>query len=554
MYISTPNTANLAMISPITHRPMGLHESTRAPPLGNLSIIAILLWIILGGLPVRAADLYAADGFDVRWDNTLDYSAEFRVSPRNFTLLYNPNSDDGDRNFAPGLISNRLDLLSVFDLSRDDFGAHVSVAAWYDTVYHTRTANDSPTTYNPISVPNTQFARAVRNLDGQFVDIGDTFAYGNFAIDGMPVSMRVGRQTLLWGESLFFDENSIAAAQVPVDYIKAISAPAGYSKDVFLPVNQISLTVQPRPDVALAIYYQIEWRASRLPGVGSYFSYTDALGAGDERLLLEPGQFLLHGEDQTPSTGGQFGVSLHTTVNDLDLGLYALRFDAKYPILQLEPNINAVPSSGNVGEFELVYPTGIELYGASFSSYLGDSNIAGEFSARRHMPLVSLSSIPLYSTVQLSGFADKGYAEGDTLHAQVSSVTTLAPAPAWNSADLSVEIAVNDLLGVTQNERALDPSRNRFATNIRALFEPHYFEVLPHLDVTLSLGIGYNVVGRSSTDYTQNSGAGDFEAGISVSYLSVWKANLALTSFLGTPSSQPLADRDFISMSVERTF
>ena len=150
-------------------------------------------------------------------------------------------------------------------------------------------------------------------------------------------------------------------------------------------------------------------------------------------------------------------------------------------------------------------PPGSKLDGASFSSYLGDSNIAGEFSARRHMPLVSLSSIPLYSTVQLSGFADKGYAEGDTLHAQVSSVTTLAPAPAWNSADLSVEIAVNDLLGVTQNERALDPSRNRFATNIRALFEPHYFEVLPHLDVTLSLGIGYNVVGRSSTDYTQNS-------------------------------------------------
>jgi hypothetical protein len=517
----------------------------------NLSAIAIMALTVFGSAPVQAADLYSGDGFDIRWDNAIRYSAAFRISRRNPKLLVDPNSDDGDRDFAPGLISNRVDLLSTLDISRGDFGVHASVAAWYDTVYHAHTANDSPATYNPISVPNTQFARAVRNLMGQDAEFEDVFAHGNFAVDDIPISMRLGRQTVLWGESYFFDENSIAAAQAPVDYIKVLSAPQAYSENVFLPVDQLSLTVQPRPDVALAFYYQFGWRPSRLPGVGSFFSYTDYLGAGDERILLAPGEYLSHGNDQLPSGSGQFGVSLHTTVNDWDIGLYALKYNSTYPVVQIAKGVG---SSGNVGQFELTYPTGIALYGASFSFYLGDSNIAGEIVARLNAPLSSILPVSAYSATQPPTFYGNAYAEGDTLHAQVSSTTTLAPTRAWNSADLSVEVAANEILSVTQDYDALAPSQSDFAMNVRALFEPHYFEVLPNLDIGVPLGFGYNVVGRSSANYAPNTGAGDFEAGLSATYLSVWKANLGLTVFLGEASSQPLADRNFVTFSLERTF
>ena len=541
------------MISPISHRPTGLIAPARMLLYG-LFAIAILASSAPCGTSAQASELYSSGGFDVRWDNTIRYSADVRLSAANSTLLSYLNSDDGDRNFAPGLISNRLDLLSVVDLTMGDFGVQASVEAWYDTVYHARTANKSPVTYNPISVPNTQFARAVRNLEGQYADLGETFAYGNFAVAGVPVSMRIGRQTLLWGESLFSDENGIAAAQAPVDYIKSVGAPEGYSKDVFLPVDQLSITVQPQADISLSAYYQLEWRASRLPGVGSYFSDTDLQGAGTERAFLSPGTFLTHGKDETPPASGQFGVSLHIAVDDLDLGLYALRYNARYPILKVEPYGGPIGSSGYAGEFESFYPTGISLYGISFSTYLGDSNIAGELSARRHMPLVSISPVSLYIAAPIRNLNDNGYAEGDTLHAQIFSVTTLAPAAAWDSADLSVEITANDLLGVTQDRTALSPSRDRFASSVRALFEPHYFEVLPNLDATLIFGLGYNAVGRSSTDYTQNSGTGDFELGVSASYLSVWKADLTLRSFLGAPTHQALADRNFLVVSLERTF
>ena len=542
------------MFGRIARRPTRLIVTTLAPGLRGLLTIAFLALTLLGGPSARAADLYSADGFDIGWDNTLRYSTASRISPRNPKLLSNPNSDDGDRDFAPGLISNRVDLLSTLDISRGDFGARVSVAAWYDTVYHAHTANDSPATYNPVSVPNTQFARAVRNLMGQDAEFEDAFAYDNFAIDDSQVSLRLGRQTVLWGESLFFDENSIAAARAPVDYIKALSAPESYSENVFLPVDQLSVTVQPGSDVAISAYYQLGWRPSRLPGVGSYFSYTDYLGAGDERIFLAPGRYLSHGDDQLPSAGGQYGVSLHTTANDWDIGLYALKYDATYPIVKHTRAASGSSSPGSVGEFELIYPTGIELYGASFSGYLGDSNIAGEIAARTNAPLASTSSVSPHSVTQPPPYVDNGYAEGDTLHAQISSITTQPPAPTWNSADLRLEVAANYILDVAQNYAAFDPSQDRFTMNTRVLFEPHYFEVLSNLDVGVPIGFGYNLVGRSSEDYAPNSGAGDFEVGLSATYLSVWKANLGLTCFLGGASNQPLADRDFISFSLERTF
>src|SRR5262249_22353821 len=142
------------------------------------------------------------------------------------------------------------------------------------------------------SVPNTEFARAVRNLQGQYVDLEDAFVYANVAIDDVPVSLRIGRQTLLWGESLFFNPNAIAAAQTPYDDVKDVSAPSDYSRDVFLPVAQASLTVQPSPDLSLSFYYQFERRVSPPPGVGSHFSYLDFLCAGGGRIFTAPGDLL----------------------------------------------------------------------------------------------------------------------------------------------------------------------------------------------------------------------------------------------------------------------
>jgi len=515
-----------------------------------LAVLAAFASIAAGA---QGAELYADGDWMVRWDNTLRYSLAFRLMPRDAAVIGDANSDDGDRDFAPGLISNRLDLVSILDVTHGDGGVHLSGAGWYDTVYHAHTDNASPATANAFSVPDTQFPRATRDLMGQYADLEEAYAFANFDLGGMPLTLRAGRQSVLWGESLFFAENAIAAAQAPIDGIRDESAPGSYSKEVFLPVAQAAFTLQPLPSLALSGYYQLEWRKDREPAVGSYFSYYDGFDVGGERLILSPGSYLYRIKDKHPPAGGQFGISLRAGVGDVDFGLYVLRFHAKQPAIWLWPGRNADAAIGKAGEYQLFYPKGIDLIGLSFSTYLGDSTVAGEISARQHMPLVSLSPAMEYWAPGPVYRRSGGTAEGDTLHAQLSSETEFAPQRLWDGAALSVEVAANDLMAVTGDKAALDRTRDRFALSLRAQFEPRWFEVLPHLDISVPVSLGCNALGRSSVIDTQYAGSGDVEVGVAASWRSEWRASLTLTSYFGSPYRQPLADRDFVLVSVERT-
>lgn len=512
-------------------------------------------------------ELYSHDDIALRWDNTLTYSTAFRLGERNSSLLEGPNADDGDRNFGRGIVSNRFDLLSQIDFSKGGFGFDASAAFWYDSIYNQKNDNNFPSTFNPISVPHNEFTRAVQTLHGRDAELVNAFFYGNTELDGMPFSFRVGRYTLLWGESLFFTDNGIAGAQAPVDETKVLGRPTAYARDVFMPVTQASASLQLFSGLAAEAYYQFEWRETRLPGAGSYFSVSDYLDDGGERYILPSGQYLFRDRDLRPPGSGQFGMALHWSPGQVDYGLYALRFNAKDPQIYYRPGIafgSGNPPTitdptivdlpiGKVGTYDLVYPQDIEVYGASASGYLGNSNFAAEISGRRNMPLVSGLLIE-HPGQFADGNKNPLYAVGETIHAQMSTITTLAHTMLWDTATLNGEFAADDILHVTRNRAAIDPSSNKFSMAFRGSFEPTYFSVVPNLDVTPSFGIGYNIVGNSSTDAYQNKGAGDFEFGVTAVYRVVWAANIMLSHFLGNANRQPLADRDFISFTIKTTF
>jgi hypothetical protein len=508
----------------------------------------LCLPLLCGG--ALAADLFSGDGLDLRWDNTLRYSTAFRIAPRDPALVANPNTDDGDRDFDPGLISNRLDVVSQLDLTRGNVGIRLSADGWYDSVYTERNDNDSPATFNPLSVPHDKFTAAVRDLHGSHVELGDAFVHGDFTLGDVPVSVRAGRYALILGESLFFPQNGIAAGQSTVDDIKAIGEPQAETPEIVLPVAQLSAVFSPRPNVSVTLYNLFEWRKDRLPGVGSYFSIVDFLDVGGERLFLGNGRYLTRGHDLHPPSLGQFGAAVQVTDADLSYGFYALRYDAKSPQVYLRPD-PSIPT-GRAGSYDLVYPQDIEIYGASISSYIGDSNVAGEISGRRNMPLMAG---PLIVTpgMPADGRDHPLYPVGDTLHAQVSTITLMSPGSLWDGAALTVEIAANDRLDVTRNPTALAPGRDPFAMAMEATFEPQYFQVLPSLDISVPLGIGYSLIGRSSVDGSENAGTGNVGIGVAATYREVWEAKLMLTEFTGAPLHQPFADRGFIALSIQRT-
>jgi hypothetical protein len=496
-----------------------------------------------------ADDLFAANGVDVRWDNTLRYSNAVRIAPQSAALLANANGDDGDRNLASGLVSDRFDLESKFDLALGNFGFHASAAGWYDTVYHNHTDNRSQATYNVSTVPSSSFAPAVRNLEGQYAELNDAFGYGNFNIGDTAISARFGRQTVLWGESLFYDANSIASAQAPTDYTRIVTGQSGYGNNVYLPVTQLSVTAQIAPNLSVTVYDHFGARPSRQPGVGTYFSYVDFLARGADRLFLYPGKYLLRLADGRIKQSGQYGVAAHLSLDDTDLGFYVLQYNATDPQIIMTANTSN-PDPAVAGFYKLVYPRDTVLIGASAAGSLGDGTISGEISLRRNASFLAYPRSPV--TLDADGPPYIDYLKGDLVHLQASAEVPIGMSDAWNSADLNLEVAADEASSL--NGSALGTSLQRFAMKTRFLFEPRYFQVLPNLDLSVPIGMGYNVTGRSFTYYAQNGGTGDFEVGVRAIYQSAWKASLMITGFIGSPRHQPLADRNIIAFSLERTF
>lgn len=517
------------------------HPAARTVAAG-LAGFALLVW---HPAAAHAGELFTADGIDVRWDNTLAASSAARIMGPDRAILANPNRDDGDRNFAPGFVSNRLDLASQLDLGQGDLGLHASAAAWYDAAYHRHTDNDSEATYNAANVPATRFAPAVRALYGQYAELDDAFVYDTMSVENVPLSLRAGRQTVLWGESLFFDPNSIASAEAPTDYTRITTGESSYSNNVYLPVTQLFAAAQFSPTVSLTLYDQLEARSARETGDGGYLSYVDFIGAGAGKLFLPSGRYLTLENDGSVSAAGQFGAALHATIDQTDFGLYALQYNAKDP--EIYEVMAASPQNPQIaGFYGLVYPKHITLYGMSASSALGDGTIAGEISLRQRAPLL------IYAPEEIGGEGESlTYVRGELFHLQASTRLPLGSSPLWDDADFSAEVAADE---VTSTSSAAATPADRFAMRARLLIEPHYFQLLPNLDLTLPMALGTNLTGHGFSYYEQNGGTGDFQVGISALYRSAWKASLTLTGFIGSPVHQPLADRDFIALRLERSF
>ncbi len=510
-----------------------------------LPIIIFMLSVSYGG-KAYATEVQIDGGPSVRLNNTVRYTAAARVVKRDSALTAPLNWNDGNRNFAPGMVSNRLDLMTGLDIDLHDWGARISAAGWYDDVYRRKTDAGSGTNSNSASTVPGQFPSATRRRHGRDLELRDAFVRGGFDLGGMPITLRVGRQTLAWGEALFHDPQSIASAQAPVDYTRAITAPGTYRNDLYRPVAQAVATIQPSADLAISAYQQFEWRPTLLPASGSYFSYLDHLGVGGDRFLLTPDRYLARRPDLGHSARGQFGLSMHVNIGDIDYGLYALRFNSMEPhyLMRLE----SPALTGNVGYYRAIYPGGARLYGASISTVIAEATLAGEMSLRRNVPLM----LPPANLRPDAAAPYSGFVRGSVVHGQVSISSPVGRAAFWDSADISAEAAFDHVI----NNDPVDTDRpwRPVASRIRLLVEPRYFRVLPNVDITLPVGIGYNLSGRSLNYRVQNAGGGDMQIGVAATYDSTWKASLTLTRYLGSPREQWLTDRDHLSFSLERTF
>ncbi|MBV8576284.1 MAG: DUF1302 family protein, partial [Acetobacteraceae bacterium] len=201
----------------------------------RLLVAAAIIACGLGRIETAAsAELWTSGNLTVRLDTTAQFTALRRLSAPQARLLADPNGDDADRNFASGPASNRTDIFSELDIDYGTAGVRFSGAGWYDPVYFRTNANNSPATFNPFTVPHNHFTQATQGLDGLDAELLDAFVHDTFNLDDKQVGVRIGRHTLIWGESLFFGANGIAIGQAPIDYIKAASVPNTPARELFL--------------------------------------------------------------------------------------------------------------------------------------------------------------------------------------------------------------------------------------------------------------------------------------------------------------------------------
>lgn len=555
------------------------HPNRRRTARVRAAMVAVTSGLMAAGS--AAAFPINTDNNDLRvtLDTTVKYSGGVRTGQRkdnvaNSSIGVQANTNDGDMNFNRGsLITNRFDILSELGVTyKNDFGIRVSGAGWYDDVYNH--SNDNPgdlggALVNSRSVRYNQFTDKTRELHGGNAELLDAFAFAKLPVGDKNINLKAGRFTQLYGESLFFGSNGVAAAQTSLDLIKALSVPNSRFQEILRPVGQVSASMQLSSDLSIGAYYQLEWRKSRLPGAGSYFSFADFVDGGGESLILGPGAVAFRGDDLHARDSGQGGFQVKYSLGDVDYGFYAAQFHDKMPQFYVRPGVNA--RSGSVGDYVQVYGENIRMVGTSASTVIGGVNVAAEVSFRDNMPLVARgNAVVLPGNSTADGDKNAAYPVGKTGHINLSAINVFAGNGLWDGASIIGEVAYNTRLSVDKNREMLDPLATRDAAAIQFVFTPEYFQVLPGLDVQVPIGFGYGLFGRSSVNgalFPSEKG-GNISIGLKAEYQKTWLISLNYSHFFGSSGSVVRydtaapelsydnfhGDRDFVTLSIQRSF
>lgn len=391
--------------------------------------------LLTGG--VAQAEAYKFGDVSVSMDTTLSAGVSMRTSERecsNVSLVNGGcrgpggretgiNSDNGNLNFDQWDFTDAIVRATVdVQASWKNYGLFVRPTAYYNQVY----ANN-----------NLRFRDLSHDGQGQLdyaVDVLDAFVYANYDIGGHYTSIRVGKQVLNWGESLFIQGgiNQFQALDVT-----AIRTPGSELKDALTPMPMVYVSFAATDLLTLEAFWQFDYTNTEVDPAGSFFSTNDIVGKGSLPALLNasidnPDLFqsaavpiaLQRSANRGESDFNQFGAAAHYYAEDLgtgtDFGLYFVRYSSRMPFLAFQNGpldtatacgivapgdvLCGTPASGNplspsftantlsafavgasLGTYYFDFPT-VNTIGSSFSTTLEGVAVSGELTFSPDMP------------------------------------------------------------------------------------------------------------------------------------------------------------------------
>ncbi|CAG9165852.1 DUF1302 domain-containing protein [Cupriavidus pinatubonensis] len=502
-------------------------EKNRSAGLGRRAIATTLVLGCAGAAQAVEIDVGNPD-VKLRWDNTVRYNLGMRMEGQDSRLLASPTYDESDSKFKKNdIVTNRVDVLSELDVNyKNQVGFRLGATAWYDNAYSGHGVS-SPAGF-PTSYFNDTYNSSVsRYINGPSAEFMDVFGWTNFNLGEVPVNLKVGRHALSWGEGLLIGAHAISYSQAPTDGVKAVNSPGIETKEVFLPLGQVSFKAQVTDWASVFGQYFYEWKPTRVPMGGTYLMGADTAPTVD-RVGVAPTTAFTNTMEQTTRNAGNWGIGTKFDVEAINskIGVYYRRFDDYNP----ETGIQLLPG----GKFRFDYAKGVELYGLSLGTQVGSVSIGSDLSMRKNTALNSASSMT----------TDTG-ARGDTLHWVVNAMYGLPKTPVWDTGVFMVEFAYNHLLSITKNqnlyrgegyagcETTATPNAcsTRDFYQVAMNFTPQYFGVFPGWDLSVPMTLNYGIKGKSAT-------AGGFEGvaswsfGVTATYLTKYDFSLRYSDMI----------------------
>ena len=351
------------------------------------------------------------------------------------------NIDDGNLNFEQyDVVSTPLRASSELTAQWRDFGLYIRGTALYDALLD---HNDLAANGSPARDYSGELSPRARDAAARSLELQDAYLRGNFRLFGNRLSVRLGQQTIIWGEALV-TQNGINVIN-PLDVSK-IRVPGAELRDALVPVPALWASYNLGDGLSMEGFYQFKFRPLKTEVPGTFFATTDFAGEGGRGIGVggdydEMGAdttlvSIRRVDDEDPDEAWEnYGVALRyysPELNDTEFGFYYVHYTSRVPVPVVKappageyetlppgvatllgpfippegvanggsalqgvitqvPGLNPLePLQENArnSEFILTYPTGIDAFGISFNTKVEATGTAlnGEVSFKTNVP------------------------------------------------------------------------------------------------------------------------------------------------------------------------
>jgi hypothetical protein len=488
--------------------------NVRHTPIVALALAVAAGWVV----PAKAYTFNTSPDWDIELDTDLSYSLGVRTGGQNPLIANNPIQQNNEFKFpkAGNIITNRVDVASELSVAyQNDYGFDTSVDGWKDFAYNGGVATNPDeyahgVPYSALSSsPDGRYGSYTNNFYNLGGELENAFAFGNFQIGDMPVSVKVGRFTEYWGNSIFSGFQAISYGQSPVDIIKAVDAPGTELKDLFLPRGQASIHIQPTQNLTVGFQYQFEYRYNRFPEGGTYLGIADPFWIGPTTLEGA----VPRGSDETPpNIDGNFGLEALWSPSLLSaesgtIGFYFRQFDDPTAYSPFAENEGPNP------RYFLSYARHVRLYGLSLEQNIGSAGTNIEASIRTNTGLNTVAG--MHGAVDPTGTDG---ARGTTFNLVGNALFALTPSRFWQTGSLVTELAWTHLMAVTHDPSLYNAEGYACARgglnagngqsdgcstaddlNANVVFDPQWLQVFPGIDFDAPMSVAAGLHGNGPT-------------------------------------------------------